>query len=282
MVFLKVIDDCLCGVIDRVLRRQPAKLSLLGITEFVKYPMPPPALPLSKELPVKIAAAMRADSCSGPRRCGVAGVAGPIIAVILGAADGLGMDEGGRATLHLALRRELRQLARVLGAAAATETRTVAAASIVNLRTRSDAFDILISWSQTPGMPTYSVGVHLVLGDADEASREVAEELAWVFRLLCARARINANKEAPMLSSVCEILCASKGEAAGATTSFASTIQKVMIQGRKLNRRVSFPAECFIEQEDLDLAWTRFNSEDVVGPFGRSATTVDVESVAPD
>lgn len=126
--------------------------------------------------------------------CAVAGVAGPILAVVHGAATVFGLDEAATDELNAAARTEVRRVAQRITAECGDSAEDVR------------ALEIALTWCATPIVPTYSVGVHLVLADLDEASSEVASDLAWVFRLACRRAQIDIEKDTPMLATACQAL----------------------------------------------------------------------------
>lgn len=228
MVLLGQARDCLCGAFIGI-RQQCAH----GATKNYNGPVAglPSSLPRSTELPARLAAELRVASGGGNRQCAIAGVAGPVLAVLLGGADGLGFDDLQRERLHVACRRELRQLERALGTQRVALGQTGTKAVGTPAGARADAFDVAVHWCSTPVLPTYSVGVHMVLGVEDGAMRCMATDLAWVFRLMCARTRIDSKKEAPMLSKACEVLCGNADAREG--------LQKAVAIGAELNRSTS-------------------------------------------
>mmetsp|Transcript_56110 Transcript_56110/g.144460 ORF Transcript_56110/g.144460 Transcript_56110/m.144460 type:complete len:275 (-) Transcript_56110:241-1065(-) len=225
MVLLIQADNCFCGAVQGI-RRQVSKDSCDKSGDKVSptakpqhlHPAQALQLPLGPELAPKLAAAIKQVSISGSRRCATAGVAGPVVAIALGAADGLGLSAQARSTLGLALRGELRELAQVLGAEVPSEKEAQVGSAWASLQqqgaTRMDAFDLLLDWCASPAVPTYNIGVHLALGDADAAMKATSSEVAWVLRMCCARKRVNISKVAPMFGHLCELLCESDGKEA--------------------------------------------------------------------
>jgi len=186
MGFMAEATGCFRGVVAGTQRQRAPKL--------VKVALPPPQLPQSIELPARLAAELGKAHCGTERQCAVAGVLCPTLAALLGAADGLDLGDEQRELLRVACRRELRELAHVMGAEASP----------------GRLLDVLLEWCSTPAVPTYGVGLRLALNLDADPLRPLAEDLAWVFRLLCSRQRINARQAAPMLFGTCELLCRSK------------------------------------------------------------------------
>lgn len=152
-----------------------------------------------------------------------------MLAVLFGAADGLGYDTKQRGLLHLAARRELRQLTHALGGAASTQVGMARMGKSKQVRT--SACEVLLGWCVTPAVPTYSAGVHIVQGDVPVSERKLAADLSWVLRILCFRADVEGNKEAPMLMAACEALCGT-----GDTT---AKLEEAMNLGMGRNHTVS-------------------------------------------
>jgi len=247
MVFLSQANDCFCGALTRI--RQRASMKSICFNPL------PLQLPASTDLPAALAAELRGATAGGAEECALAGVFGPVVAVMLGAADGLGFSEKHCARLQLACRREFRQLGRALGKKVAAGGRAAAAAEAVGRG--SDPFETLLTWCATPAVPTYAFGARLVLGhEEDDPLRSVATDLAWVFRLLCARARVRSQKEAPMMHAACEALCNGTGA--------CKKLQDAMAVGTQLNRRISLPTMQLTRDRPLPGAgrWSRRHTED--------------------
>uniref|UniRef100_A0A7S4QW33 Uncharacterized protein n=1 Tax=Alexandrium monilatum TaxID=311494 RepID=A0A7S4QW33_9DINO len=228
MVFLSQANDCLCGAFAGV-RRHSMSAGKPGPAART-----PAQLPGSTELPARLAAELQATGCNNNHHCALVGVAGPILAALLGAADGFGFDEGKRARLHIACRRELRQLARVVGPQAASPKAPGWASA--GRAARAEPFETALGWCSTPAVPTYGVGVRLALGPLQEGdpARQMATDLAWVFRLLCARARVRDQRQAPMLFAACGALCGSED--------VGGRLERAMDLGLRRNRSESLDA----------------------------------------
>jgi len=156
-------------------------------------PVPSVPLPVDNELPSKFAAFLKEYGKGSDGMCAVAGVAGPVLAVIHGSATVFGLEESAIDEIHAKARREVRKIAKMV-------------MSEVEVAKDERTLDVALTWCATPIVPTYSVGVHLVLGDLDDASSEVASDLAWVFRLACHRAQIDIWEDVPMLAVTCRAL----------------------------------------------------------------------------
>lgn len=172
-----------------------AALMLVGPDGSKDVPAPSEALPADNELPSKFAAVLK-EHCEGSDgMCAVAGVAGPILAVVHGAATVFGLDEAATDEINAKARKEVRNIAKRVS-------------SEGDIAKDERALDVALTWCATPIVPTYSIGVHLVLdgGHLDEASAEVGADLAWVFRLACRRAQIDIWEDTPMLAVTCRAL----------------------------------------------------------------------------
>lgn len=158
-------------------------------------PSPSRSLPIDNELPSRFAAALKEHSEGSDGLCAVAGVAGPILAVVHGAATIFDLDDSITEEINAKARREVRRIAK-----------TVLSESADEMAKDERALDVALAWCATPIVPTYSIGIHLAFADLDEASQEVAADLAWVFRLACRRAQIDLWEDAPMLAVTCRAL----------------------------------------------------------------------------
>eukprot|EP00927_Polykrikos_kofoidii_P009734 TRINITY_DN14077_c0_g1_i1.p1 TRINITY_DN14077_c0_g1~~TRINITY_DN14077_c0_g1_i1.p1 ORF type:complete len:303 (-),score=43.83 TRINITY_DN14077_c0_g1_i1:82-900(-) len=168
-------------------------------------PFPASPFTLSTSLPSAICAELRkASSCEGIES-GVGGIAGPLLGLLLGVADTVGIGKHERSFVEVVLRHELRRLVM-----SARQVERSEPTKSLQKHAKIDAFEVLLAWCATSIVPTYAVGVHLALGDADEVSRQRAVELVWTFRLRCLRANIDPNKIAPVLASIASAVCHSK------------------------------------------------------------------------
>jgi len=176
---------------------QPKLTGLHGIKD---EPLPSTALPADTELAVALASELRAKTEASQVMCAVLGVAGSVLAVVHGVAIAIGSREE-QAEVNLRARKELRRLACFFWGKQESH-------DLVQQAKDDRAIDLLLVWSATPIVPTYSVGVHLALGDLDEPSREMADGLAWLLRLSCFRAGNDATQATPMLATACKLLSA--------------------------------------------------------------------------
>lgn len=166
---------------------------LVGPDGTKDVPVPSVPLPADNELPSKLSALLKEYGEGSDAMCAVAGVACPVLAVIHGSATVFGLDESAIDEMNAKARREVRKIAKMV-------------TSEDELAKDERTLDIALTWCATPIVPTYSVGVNLVLGMLDEASSEVASDLAWVFRLACRRAEIDIWEDVPMLAVTCRAL----------------------------------------------------------------------------
>jgi len=273
MVFMAQTNECFCGALAGIRLRAKAAAKLIPLASL------PPQLPSSVELPAKLAAELRAASGGTDLECALAGVVGPILAALLGAADGLGFTERQRQQLHVACRREIRQLQRAVGPQAALGAAAVPSPERDEATARMDAFNVLVAWCSTPALPTYSVGLRLALGEGQEDKdplRMVSTDLAWVFRLLCARARVRDSKEAPMLFAACNALCGNGETGKG--------LQHALAFGMKLNRTQSLASPSETDKKNdmssHDGRWCRLLSEGNIdmGPGKRTRNNSATDS----
>merc|ERR1711862_1053371 len=135
--------------------------------------LPPQRMSLSDELPAELARALREASGDDAMRCGSLGAAGPVVALMFGASDGIGLSEGQRTSLLTSIRQELRTLAQLLDAP--QEDAVPASPSM-------DVFEVVTAWCATPAVPTYDVGLHIALGTQDAKEMTKATNCAWVLR----------------------------------------------------------------------------------------------------
>jgi len=168
-----------------------------------------PVLPMSTDMISMLAADIHKVSNSDEKQCAVAGVCGPIIAAMLGAAAGNGMPDALCARLRVTVRRELRALARLFGASIASQV-TSSQAQSEQGRSNADAFNVVLAWAASPIVPTYDAGLHLALGLPGGQVESLACDLAWVFRLLGMRTGIRLERVAPVLTMAAEALCSGK------------------------------------------------------------------------
>jgi len=227
--------------------------------------LPPAGLPESMELSKELALALLRDTNGDQYHCHVASVAGPVVAMLLGAADGLALSPREMSHVRVVLRRELRSLASVVSKGAVEvgkmpsldQDRKVGGKQVG--RQSADSFRTLVEWCSMPAVPSYGIGVHLVLGDADDAMCELAKNFAWVLRLMGSRARLNLHKEVPLLAAFCKTLCETNNN-------FATSITDVLALGKSLQRRVSFSEystpSCESERLEFDGPWFRHNSDE--------------------
>lgn len=206
MVLLSQANDCFCGALSGIRRQSQqyaAKPSRSSSLDSI-----PALLPCSTELPARLASELRSATGGTELQCAVAGVCGPLLAVLLGAADGLGLGALQREQLRVACRRELRQLGEAVGPQAARGT-SVVDRELAATAARAEPFSMIVDWSSTPAVPTYYVGVNMTVGSSKLSAQErkVTTDLAWVFRLLCSRARLNSVGKAPMMTAACDVLC---------------------------------------------------------------------------
>eukprot|EP00747_Dinoflagellata_sp_TGD_P165955 gnl/TRDRNA2_/TRDRNA2_188031_c0_seq1.p1 gnl/TRDRNA2_/TRDRNA2_188031_c0~~gnl/TRDRNA2_/TRDRNA2_188031_c0_seq1.p1 ORF type:complete len:275 (-),score=52.32 gnl/TRDRNA2_/TRDRNA2_188031_c0_seq1:383-1207(-) len=204
---------------------------LVGCDGVKDVPVPSTALPADTELAAALASELQAKTGATQVMCAVLGVAGPVLAVVHGVATVIANKEE-QAQVNLRARQELRRLAHsfpskqesddqqakdkrtfdLLLAWSATPMGRLAHSFPGKQESHDQqakderAIDLLLAWSATPIVPTYSVGVHLALGDLDEPSREVANGLAWLLRLSCFRAGGDATQAMPMLATACKAL----------------------------------------------------------------------------
>jgi len=232
-----------------------------------RIPSHPANHPASVERGVAVATALLHETNDDMHQCQVAAAAGPVVAILLGAADGLALDSRNISRVRLILRREIRRLAGVINTSVvATEKNTAikqgGEAPIGGVNSlRADAARTLVEWCSMPALPSYSIGVHLVLGDADDAMLELAEKYAWILRLIGSRARVNLHREVPLLASICKALCESNQQ-------FAKSIADVLAMEKTLLRRVSFSEYSTpmpeASQLDFDGPWVRHHSEGMI------------------
>jgi len=104
MVFVKEVSCCFLQVFASLLRKPEPAATHCNIKE---KPSPPTDLPASVELSEAIAAALLHETHGDARQCHVAAVAGPVVAILLGAADGLAFNTRDISRVRIVLRREL-------------------------------------------------------------------------------------------------------------------------------------------------------------------------------
>jgi len=263
MVYVEDVSCCLPEAFTNLLRK--AKPSA-GHRQTNCTASPPANLPGSAELPVALAMALLRKTHGDMHQCQVAAVTGPVVAILLGAADGLALGPRDISRVRIILRRELRRLSSIIntnavGIEKSSMTKQDCEAQINQVNSpRADAARTLVEWCSMPVVPSYSIGVHLVLGDADDAMLELAQKYAWIVRLLGSRARVNLHKEVPLLASTCKVLCDSNKD-------LVNSIADVLAMEKSLQRRVSFsefsteiPEE---SPEDIDTPWFRHHSEEI-------------------
>lgn len=169
-------------------------MTLIGHNGVKDVPMPSRPLPLELELPVHVAATLKKMTCGSDEVCAVLGLAAPIVAVLHGAIAVMGVAESVNDEISLTISKEMSRM-----------VKTVQPRGSVTAE-NSRALDVLLTWCATAIVPTYSYGVHLVLGDLDTTSEDLASDLAVVFKLACRRAQIDVRKEAPLLTLACQAL----------------------------------------------------------------------------
>mmetsp|Transcript_71038 Transcript_71038/g.201316 ORF Transcript_71038/g.201316 Transcript_71038/m.201316 type:complete len:293 (+) Transcript_71038:55-933(+) len=248
MVLVDSAYHCFSGFFSGIL--QPSKAAAVKAAYALPLVQPAKLLPESGALPAELARELQKASGSNPGRCAVAGVAGPVLAALLGGADGLGVSDRVRMAICLAARRELLHLDRLLGNVAAEEVKMLwASVDDATSASRDDAFDLLLMWCAAAVVPTYEAGMHVALGvvdlgDGDEPSRSLAGSAAKNLQMLFSRARIDAQKEAPMLAKTCQALCGAADPAAA--------IEEAIALGRTSNRSPS-PPQAAKDQQDREL-----------------------------
>jgi len=252
---LQLSDTCFCGSLQGL--RQQASKALAGAWQGSEEQrlvalLGPGSLPDSLDLPSRLAAALMRLSRGSRRQAAVGAVAGPVLALLLGFADGLGQEAAERSRLAVSLRRELRQLLRAIGAKAAIRVVLVNDPDVAEARMRSaDVFDLLLAWCSAPLVPTYGYGLCLGRGDVLEGpSWSLASDLAWVLRLACARSRVDPHGGAPMLAAAAEALCSPYGPKT------AEALRAALGLRHRTLRRVTFSAAELqvdvAEKEDSD------------------------------
>lgn len=164
--------------------------------------LPKTGFPLANDLPVMLTRAFQEYTNDAQERCAVMGATSPILAVFLGASQAM-LGEQARRSRN-AGRREVVKLLQAFERQVGTKTEPGTKPLQKNI------IELTLLWCSSPVVPTYELGVKMIINGMDEKSRKdevlQAKYYVWILRLVCFRSDVVLADNAPTLASVCQAI----------------------------------------------------------------------------